>query len=79
MSEATIQGIHEAIQKHIDSFEGEKEQLVDFVVMTSALNPDGRWAYSYTTSSMISAHGTIGLASMGLDMVTEDCMPQDAP
>jgi hypothetical protein len=78
MSDQTIKAIHDAIQTHIDSFEGPDEQLVDFVIGYATLNDKGGWCYSYTCSSMISPHGTQGLLANTVLQVDNDLFPDDA-
>lgn len=75
MSEKTIADIHSAIQAHIDSKEGPDEQLVDFIVGMASLNEKGGWCYAYTTSNMISPHGTTGLINNIAMIVDDDLFP----
>jgi hypothetical protein len=82
MSRETIEGIHKAIQAHIDD-QKEGHQLVDFVVARATLNAEGGWNYSYICSNLISPHGTVGLleramAELECDLMDEvDIDPKD--
>lgn len=74
MSRETIEGIHKAIQAHIDESKGSGDTLTDFVVVRSTITSDGAYGTGYISSSMVSPHGTYGLLTLGQEILRADLM-----
>lgn len=72
MSKETIEGIHNAIQAHLDDIKDDPEQLVDFVVARASLTSSGSWGIGYITSFMVSPHGSVGLLNQAVDILQSD-------
>ncbi len=70
-----IDEMRKCLQAHSDSFEGDRETVVDFLVVVATINDEGTFCYSYVISSMLSPHSAVGLANMGVSMVEEDMLP----